>query len=196
MKLKLGISDSDREKIKSCSVIFHAAASVRFDDPLKSAILLNTRGTRELCELAKAMPNLKALVHVSTAYVQPKNLCVEERIFESDDDWKTFIKYAEVLDDDLINCTTLKFVPTAFCLSRKKTLNVNDSQINKLRSQHLHVHQASVRACLQWLPQRVQSADCDSSTIDCYLWVNLTSDGKFFGFYIKIIIFQRVNRSR
>lgn len=91
IELNLGISQSNLEKLKSCTIIYHAAASVRFDDPLKSAILLNMRGTREVCELARKMPKLKALVHVSTAYIQPKNLFVEEKIYPSDADWKTYI---------------------------------------------------------------------------------------------------------
>lgn len=110
INLNLGISAADLEKIKTCKVIFHAAASVRFDDPLKSAILLNTRGTREICEMARTMPNLKSLVHVSTAFIQPKNFCVTEQIYPTDSDWRTYIKFAEVLDENLLNSMTLKWV--------------------------------------------------------------------------------------
>lgn len=135
--MQLGISKHDREKLKSCSVIFHAAASVRFDDPLKSAILLNTRGTREVCELARTMPNLKGFVHVSTAYVQPKNLLVDEKIYPAEADWRTYIDYAENLDEDLINLLTLKmtrFAPNTYtftkhmaehiCIDYKKQFNL------------------------------------------------------------------------
>jgi alcohol-forming fatty acyl-CoA reductase len=106
-KINLGISDEDLEKIKSCSVIFHAAASVRFDDPLKSAILMNTRGTREVCRIAQTMPNLKAFIHISTTYIR-SDLIVEEKIYPCDFDWKTFIKLAETLDDDVMNSVTGK----------------------------------------------------------------------------------------
>jgi alcohol-forming fatty acyl-CoA reductase len=107
-ELNLGICDSDLDKLKTCTVIFHAAASVRFDDPLKSAILLNTRGTREMCKLAQTMPHLKALVHVSTAYINPRNLHVEEKIYPTDANWKTYIDFAENLDEDLLNLLTPK----------------------------------------------------------------------------------------
>lgn len=53
-------------------MIFHAASRVTFDDSLKDLILLNTRGTREVCEFALKLKNLVALVHVSTAYVNPE----------------------------------------------------------------------------------------------------------------------------
>jgi len=108
MELNLGIGADDREKLKSCTVIFHAAASVRFDDPLRDAILMNTRGTREVCNLARSMPNLRALVHVSTAYIQPKNFYVQEKIYPTEGDWQTYIKYAENFDDDLLNFLSLK----------------------------------------------------------------------------------------
>lgn len=121
MELNLGMSEQDLEKIKSCSIIFHAAASVRFDDPLKSAILLNTRGTREVCEVAKLMPNLKSFVHVSTAYVQPKNLFVEEKIYPPDGNWRTYIEYAENLDEELLDNLTLKltrFAPNTYTFTK------------------------------------------------------------------------------
>lgn len=107
-ELRLGISNSDLEKIKSCSMIFHLAASVRFDDHLKDAILMNTRGAREVCEIAKSMPNLKTLVHVSTAYVQPLNLNVIEDLIDIDCNWRDYIKLAENLPSDILDFLTMK----------------------------------------------------------------------------------------
>lgn len=58
--LGLGINTEDQQLlINEVSIIFHLAATVRFDDPLKDAVLMNTRGTRELVVLAKKMKNLK-----------------------------------------------------------------------------------------------------------------------------------------
>jgi len=57
-----GLSEEDRRLLqREVSVVFHAAATVRFDDPLKSAVLLNTRGTHEILKLSKEMPNLKVV---------------------------------------------------------------------------------------------------------------------------------------
>ena len=106
--LRLGMSDSDYEKVKLCSIIFHLAASVRFDDPLKQAILLNTRGAREVCELSKQMPNLKVCVHVSTAFVQPLILNVIEELIETDCDWRAYIDSAEKLPVETLDYLTLK----------------------------------------------------------------------------------------
>jgi len=55
----LGISKEDRELItKEVDIIFHCAATIRFDEPLKSAVLLNARGTKFMLDLAKECKKL------------------------------------------------------------------------------------------------------------------------------------------
>lgn len=59
--------------------------------------------------MAQTMPHLKALVHVSTAYIQPKNFYVKEQMYPAEGDYGTYINYAENLDEDLLNMMTLKW---------------------------------------------------------------------------------------
>lgn len=55
----LGISDTDRQKlIENCQIIFHAAATVRFDEKLKLAVAINVIGTREIMILSKQLKSL------------------------------------------------------------------------------------------------------------------------------------------
>lgn len=65
----LGLPDIERRTIiERVSVIFHVAASVRFDDSLKEAILSNTRSTRDICILAAQIKKLavsKTKKHIS-----------------------------------------------------------------------------------------------------------------------------------
>lgn len=98
MEIQLGITPQNLAKLKNCSQIFNVAASVRFDDPIKDAILMNTRGTREVCRIASEMPNLKSLVHVSTTFIQPKKFYADEIFYPADFDWKKFIEMAEKFD--------------------------------------------------------------------------------------------------
>ena len=59
----LGLSDNDRKKlIEEVEYVFHSAATVRFDEPLKRAVLLNVRGTKLMMELAEKMKQLKASI--------------------------------------------------------------------------------------------------------------------------------------
>lgn len=50
--LGLGISDDDRKSIiENVTLIYHCAATIRFDEKLKRAVELNTRGTQEMIKL-------------------------------------------------------------------------------------------------------------------------------------------------
>jgi fatty acyl-CoA reductase len=65
----LSISEVDRaELIKEISVVFHSAATVRFDEALSKAVSMNVRGTKEMLDLAKDMKHLVSFIHVSTCY--------------------------------------------------------------------------------------------------------------------------------
>lgn len=62
----LGISDDDRKLLaENVSIVYHCAATVRFDEALKRAVLLNTRGTKLMLELSKTFKKLD----VSNEYV-------------------------------------------------------------------------------------------------------------------------------
>lgn len=65
----LGLSQSDRQLLcDQVNVVFHSAASVRFDAPLKDNMRDNLFGTREMLQLCNEIKTLDSLVHVSTAY--------------------------------------------------------------------------------------------------------------------------------
>lgn len=107
--LGLGISDEDMKRMEHVSVIFHSAASVRFDDALKDAILLNTRGTVEVLRFAEKLKELRVVLHVSTTYCNPERKVVEEMIYPPKCDWRDAIKIAENTDEYILNALTQKF---------------------------------------------------------------------------------------
>lgn len=78
--LGLGISSEARELLKDVSVVFHSAASVRFDDILQSAIILNTRGTHETVKFALTLNHLASFVHISTTYCYPDQRFIDEKV--------------------------------------------------------------------------------------------------------------------
>ncbi|XP_025602191.2 fatty acyl-CoA reductase wat-like [Athalia rosae] len=74
-----GLSSRDRNRIvNEVSVIFHAAANVRFDESLPKAVVINVNSVKYMMDIAKDCVNLKAAIHVSTAYSN----CVQEKIDE------------------------------------------------------------------------------------------------------------------
>lgn len=57
--LELGMSEEDRKTIiNEVSIVYHCAATIRFDETLKKAVLLNTRGTKTILDLAEEMKHL------------------------------------------------------------------------------------------------------------------------------------------
>lgn len=61
--LGLGLSDADRKTLTdNVTIVYHCAATIRFDEELKKAVLLNTRGTKLMLDLAREMGKLKVTV--------------------------------------------------------------------------------------------------------------------------------------
>ncbi|GAB6030004.1 hypothetical protein CHUAL_005696 [Chamberlinius hualienensis] len=103
----LGISPAD-EKIltEKVSVVFHSAATVKFDEGLKRSIEMNVQGTRRLVDLCHKMPQLVALVHVSTAYCNCNREEIDEVVYPMPSDPRKIVDAMEWMDDDLISAIT------------------------------------------------------------------------------------------
>lgn len=70
-EVNLAINESDRRLLAdTVQIVFHAAATIRFDEALRKAVMLNTRGTKMVLELAQEMKNLEVNVENSTELVQ------------------------------------------------------------------------------------------------------------------------------
>ncbi|XP_018321636.1 putative fatty acyl-CoA reductase CG5065 [Agrilus planipennis] len=109
--IDLGLGPEDRKVLQdNVSIIFHAAASVRFDDPLKDAIILNTRGTREVIRLASEIKKLSAFVHVSTTYCNTDRKVVEEVLYPPHADWRKAIDIAEKMDHYTLQVMLSKYM--------------------------------------------------------------------------------------
>jgi len=97
-----GLSQESLKLLKDeeVSVIFHSAASVNFHEPLRDATLTNLVGAYNAIKLAKELPSLVALVHVSTAYSNCTihDTPIEERVYRSSMDPTVMIQMSETLD--------------------------------------------------------------------------------------------------
>lgn len=79
----LGISDSDLEIMqREISIVFHVAATVRFDEHLRLATQINVLAPKDLMKMAKGMRHLKCFMHVSTAYANCPVNVIEERFYD------------------------------------------------------------------------------------------------------------------
>jgi fatty acyl-CoA reductase len=56
----LGLAEADRELLcQEVNIVFHVAATVRFDEKLRTAVYINVRSTKYMLELARHMLHLK-----------------------------------------------------------------------------------------------------------------------------------------
>ncbi|XP_020298581.1 fatty acyl-CoA reductase 1-like [Pseudomyrmex gracilis] len=125
----LGLLPEDRKMLsEKVSIIFHVAASVRFDESLKDAIFTNLRSTRDVCILAQSMKNIVALVYVSSAFTQCDKPVVDEVFYPLENvDWKKTIHTAEKIDNEILKVFTAKYIhpmPNTYVFTKRLAENV------------------------------------------------------------------------
>lgn len=107
----LGLSPEDAKRLTNeVSVIFHVAASVRFDDTLKSSAFMNLRGTYETIKLALEMKKLECFLHMSTAYCIKHRELIEEKVYPPPGDWRQVLKLCETLDENVLEIMAPKLM--------------------------------------------------------------------------------------
>lgn len=106
-----GLSSSDLQLIlDNVSIVFNSAATVKFDEELKTAVQLNVKGPRELLAICRNMKQLQALVHVSTAFNNLDREELDEVIYKSSIDTVKLIELIDCLDDGLVRAITKELV--------------------------------------------------------------------------------------
>lgn len=129
---ELAISASDRAMLaRTVNIVFHSAATVKFDEKLKLSVTINMLGTQRLIELCKRMTNLQALVsifsfemfhiysflfffwqvHVSTAYCNCDRKIVQEKIYPPSSMTPDQItSLVNILDEQMVDSLTLQLI--------------------------------------------------------------------------------------
>ncbi|XP_076391887.1 fatty acyl-CoA reductase wat-like [Megachile rotundata] len=100
----LGLSEVDRSTItQRVSIVFHVAATVRFDEKMKLAVPINVRSPKDIIHLCKEMPNLKSFVHVSTAYANCPRDFIEEKVYDPPMEADKLITLVDCMDEKLVD---------------------------------------------------------------------------------------------
>lgn len=107
----LGISKEDmQELLSNTNLIFHCAATVRFNDTLRNAMQLNVVATQQLLRMASQMSSLEAFVHISTAFSNCNLKYIEEMVYPCPVEPRQIIASMEWLDDAIIDEITPKLL--------------------------------------------------------------------------------------
>ncbi|XP_023025092.2 fatty acyl-CoA reductase wat [Leptinotarsa decemlineata] len=132
----LGISIEDQEKIISeVDCIFHYAATVRFDEKLRTATYINVRALRDLLRIAKHVKKLRAFVHVSTAFSNCINNHIDETFYTPPITGDKLIRLVECLDDNQLNSITpglLGEYPNTYAFTKSTAEELLRSEGNNL----------------------------------------------------------------
>lgn len=89
----LGMSEVDEKTlIENVSVVFHSAATVKFDEEFRLAVQLNCGGVINIVQLCKKIPDFKAFVYISTAYSNTNRNEIEEKVYPVCEDPVALVK--------------------------------------------------------------------------------------------------------
>lgn len=121
-QLGLDLSAADRQLITdNVSIIYHCAATIRFDEALRSAVLLNTRGTKLVLELARECRHLALMAHVSTSYCHLNEKMLLEKAYPPPTDPHKIIKAVEWMNEEVADAITpsvLGKVPNTYAYTK------------------------------------------------------------------------------
>jgi len=99
----LGLSENDVKLVcENVNIVFHVAASVKFDDPLKKCVQYNVLGTKSVLDLCHKISDLDCLVHVSTAYAYCHMKRSEECLYPLKVSPTQVIKACDWMDDQTL----------------------------------------------------------------------------------------------
>jgi fatty acyl-CoA reductase len=108
----LGLGPADRRLlIENVDVVFHSAATLDFEATIRPTVTVNLLGTRRVVQLCKDAANLKALVHVSSAYVNSNRKGrVEEVVYPAPENAEKVIDLIASLSDEALTDLTPKLL--------------------------------------------------------------------------------------
>ncbi|XP_041471454.1 fatty acyl-CoA reductase 1-like [Lytechinus variegatus] len=103
----LALNEEDiRTLQEETELVFHVAATVRFDEKLSISLRMNVSATRKILQLSKGMDKLLVFHHVSTAYSNCDQSRIEEVVYPPPVDPYKILDAAEWMSDDMIESLT------------------------------------------------------------------------------------------
>ncbi|GBP48658.1 Putative fatty acyl-CoA reductase CG5065 [Eumeta japonica] len=106
----LGLTREAISMMDSVSIVFHTAATVKFDEELSLAVKLNILAPMMLMKICKQLPNIEAFIHVSTCYGNCELTEIEEKVYPPPGDLKSLLAACECLSPEMLHELTDKFI--------------------------------------------------------------------------------------
>ncbi|XP_013175881.1 PREDICTED: fatty acyl-CoA reductase 1-like [Papilio xuthus] len=106
----LGLPQSALQILNEVSIVYHSAATLRFDEPLPMAVRQNVLSAIRMMELCDQLPNIEAFMHVSTAYSNSENSHVGEKVYEPPAQLHHLLSLLEVMPPRLLATITPQYI--------------------------------------------------------------------------------------
>ncbi|XP_023217427.1 putative fatty acyl-CoA reductase CG5065 isoform X2 [Centruroides sculpturatus] len=141
----LGMSSSDLDLVKkNVSIVFHLAASIKFNESFRNSFINNVESTKNLADVCRLIDNLVALVHVSTAFSNCQRVEIKEKIYPIPMSYETL---KDGLNDDFMEISTenvLENRPNVYTLTKAIAENLLN---NNYRDLPLVIVRPSIVGC-------------------------------------------------
>ncbi|XP_076450896.1 fatty acyl-CoA reductase 1-like isoform X2 [Babylonia areolata] len=119
---QLGISNGDTSMLQnSIHIVFHCAATIRFNECLRTAVETNVLAVQRMIKLCHTFKLLEAYVHVSTAFANCDRSHIEERVYQPTVDPQKVLDILEWMEDDMLEMLTSKLLkdkPNTYTFSK------------------------------------------------------------------------------
>lgn len=136
MEPELGLAPDDVKRIcEDVSVVFHCAATVKFDEHIRIAVRMNIQGTQRLLRLCDKMKHLDAFVHCSTAFCNCDRTHVMERVYPAHVSPQKLIDICEWMNDDMLGALSPSLIgrrPNTYTMTKALTENLLVEQSSHL----------------------------------------------------------------
>ncbi|CAH0382773.1 unnamed protein product [Bemisia tabaci] len=107
----LGLDEKSEDAIiNNVNIVFHGAAVLRLDAPLKDSVCMNVEGTLRILKLCRNIKNLQAFVHLSTAFCHCDHEILEERMYPPPAQPLDVISLTHWMDDECLKMITPKLL--------------------------------------------------------------------------------------
>jgi fatty acyl-CoA reductase len=103
----LGLSENEMTQIcENVSIVFHCAATVKFDEILRVSVQMNLIGTQRLLALCHKIKNLISVVHASTAYANCNLQKTQEKVYTPPVQPQQLVQAIEWMTDETLHTVT------------------------------------------------------------------------------------------
>ncbi|XP_052749063.1 putative fatty acyl-CoA reductase CG5065 isoform X2 [Galleria mellonella] len=106
----LALTQDSIAKLQEVSIVFHVAATLKFNEALKIAVEQNVLSVIRLMDICDRLPNIEAFIHVSTAYCNAELSTIEERVYPPPASLDRLLAVAESMPNDLMTDITPKYI--------------------------------------------------------------------------------------